>query len=580
MSGLTLSIDPAQQLTPLTLRETVVTRPGLTLDLDPVAREPARSWEDRRALVLLDGWIEGCEREPPRRLVEALLDQDWSRAETVLTGLDGDFVLFIHDKASARWLIINDLLGRRPLYLLEHPGAILVTRDIARAVAADPAPRTDTLGAAEMLLFGHGLGARTPWRAISLLPPATLLQIEPDALATRRTLARLDLVPDASDGGLAHHAAILGDHLVTACERLVTRGETAILALSGGLDSRAVAAGLAATGTPFSAATMARAGWYNPQEHQLAAMVARHLGSPWECYEVPPSRGADYLRLLRLKQGLNDLDLAFHLPFFDHLRAQHETSVVYLTGDGGDKLLPDLGAGLALRDAPAACDYAVARRGRFTLDECAALLGLERRRLEHALQAHFAAYAEDDGNALYTRFLIEERARRWLFEGEDRNRHWFTSATPFYSLPFVRAALACPRALKRDYRLYRALLERLDPTLARLPRAGIPGALGSPRFVLQHRLTTFAKAHPRPARWLQQRLRRPRGLSSDAPVLTLLRHQLAHSPALDPGVWQPLLADADRRPRTQLLALLNLATLIDPARGAAGLDAWRDQPMP
>ncbi|RNE91701.1 asparagine synthase-related protein [Marichromatium sp. AB31] len=580
MSGLTLNIDPAQRLHPLTPREPLLTAPGVSLELDPTASEPARSWEDHRTLVLLDGWIEGCDHAPPRRLIEALLDEDWAAAGATLETLDGDFVLLIHDKASERWLIVNDLLARRPLYLLERPGAILVSRDIARTVAADPDRTTDPLGAAEMLLFGHGLGERTPWRAIALLAPATLLRIDAEANTERRTLARLSVETPHSDASLNQQAAVLADHFITACEQLSRRADTPVLALSGGLDSRTVAAGLAATGTPFSCASMARVGWYAASEQRLAATVAQHLDRPWHCFEVPPSTGADYLRLLQIKQGLNDLDLAFHLPFFDHLRARYGSTMSYVTGDGGDKLLPDLGAGLALRDARAACDYIVARRGRFTLDQCAALTGLERADLERALRAHFAAYPEDEGNALHARFLIHERARRWLFEGEDRNRHWFPSLTPFYSLPFLRAALAAPRALKRDYRLYRALLERLDPTLAALPRAGVPGALGSPRFLIHHRLETLAKAHPRPARRLQQLIRRRRGLDPRAPLIGLLRHQLEHCPELDPGAWRPLLATADQRPRAQLLALLNLATQLDPARGATGLAAWRDQPLP
>ena len=94
-----------------------------------------------------------------------------------------------------------------------------------------------------------------------------------------------------------------------------------------------------------------------------------------------------------------------------------------------------------------------------------------------SLTEHLDSYPEQSFSRKYLPFMIRERAIRWLFEGEDRNRCEFWSCTPFYSLPFFTAAMACPEDMKRNHQLYRKFLMRLSPAAAGLPDAAMVQSL-------------------------------------------------------------------------------------------------------
>lgn len=549
---------------------------------------PRQAWEHERFNLYLEGHLYGRSESDVKRtaitLAERAADRDHPYLTERLLDLDGDFVLVARDKISGDWLVLNDLFGRLPVYFGNLDDGILVSRNIALPVALCGHKVLDALGSAQFLLFGHPLGERTLWERISVLAPATLLRIRQDGATEMTGLHRFDFTAPQQAGDVNKHAMHLADLFQNACiGRAQLPGEH-LLALSGGLDSRAVAAGLADAGDPLHCATMSRPDRYPGDEVSIAQAVALRLALPWQEVALPPSRGEDYLELFKIKQGLNELGMAFHMAFFHRIRDQYGEQMVYFTGDGGDKALPDLCPQLHLRDAEAACFFTIHRRGVFTLSESAVLTGLPERSLREALLNQFVGYPERDGNGCYTHFLIQERGRRWLYEGEDRNRHYFWSSSPFYSPTFFRAAMACPQHLKRSYLLYRAFLARLQPDLAELRTAGMPGAIGSATFALRYRLVTLAKSRPRLARHLQRLLRTARGFPATEPALQLLGEQLGVLSQIDSGLdiaaCRRVLATAETRPKRQILLLLTLSTMLESLHGGDSLQRWRDRTLP
>jgi asparagine synthase (glutamine-hydrolysing) len=67
--------------------------------------------------------------------------------------------------------------------------------------------------------------------------------------------------------------------------------------------------------------------------------------------------------------------------------------------------------------------------------------------------------------------MIYERAFKWLFEGEDRNRFYFWTVAPFYSAVFFQYAMKCPQKQKADFELYREFFRILSPSLASIENA-------------------------------------------------------------------------------------------------------------
>ena len=85
------------------------------------------------------------------------------------------------------------------------------------------------------------------------------------------------------------------------------------------------------------------------------------------------------------------------------------------------------------------------------------------------LRDHVSSYPERDFVQKYVHFVTCERIFKWLTEGEDRNRCFFWSATPYSSFEFFESAMRCPDEQKSYYGLYREFLLQLSPAGAVRP---------------------------------------------------------------------------------------------------------------
>jgi hypothetical protein len=205
-------------------------------------------------------------------------------------------------------------------------------------------------------------------------------------------------------------------------------------------------------------------------------------------------------QLMQLKQGLNYGGMAFLLPFLEYFSRQNHAM---LTGDGGDKLLADLRPLMRLPDEKQLFNYLLREHGRTTLETAAHWLGLSAISLKDYLFTHLESYHETPDRA-YSQFLLRERARKWLFEGEDRNRAFCWTTTPFYSLPFARQALDVKMSEKAFGKLFLQLFQELPGRLEEIVNPNWQQPLSNQKAIQQlykrqqvkhqlNRLTFFRK---------------------------------------------------------------------------------------
>jgi asparagine synthase (glutamine-hydrolysing) len=475
--------------------ETLVAGPSLHLGFTAHAAYPLRHWETADTLVVLEGIVYGRDESAVASELEALClgaapgeapasgasaADLTSRITDWVRGQDGDFVICLLDKQSGRFALFNDLLGRLPLYAAELPEGLAIAREVKFAAALLKERALDPLGGAEHLVFGYPLGQRTLVRGVHRLPPATVVcgDARTGAVEILRTVeARFDAAgisgQPVTTARIREHGAALAFLFREACARRFPAppGATAVLSLSGGLDSRSVAAGLTRAGIPFKAATFDAEGVIHPQDVAVARELAEILGVEWKLFSL----GADTITaaegLLRLKDGLNYTGMSFLLPFYEALREAWGNDLALWTGDGGDKLLPPLlPEGTRLTDKNFLTTL-VARHAIFSPSEAERITGLERGTLVSTLREHVAAYPERDPESRNAGFFVRERAYKWLFEGEDRTRFFFWGTSPFWSPPLAEAAFAIPQSARDGHALYAAFLQALDPRLAEVRNA-------------------------------------------------------------------------------------------------------------
>lgn len=431
---------------------------------------------------------------------------------------DGEFVLVAVHEESGVVTIVGDCLGRLPLYVARNDGGVAVSREHrfvvdclagtehGRSAAAVEAAETrtlastggtrtvsdvgtsavegvtfDRLAVAQFLVFGYTLGERTLVDGVKRLPAAPLVRIDADGReVTVEKLHEFDFDRKAHDGkSRQHNAAALAERFDRACRARRDLGVGAsvgpsasssppsqsprveddtlsnVISLSGGLDSRAVLASYAEQDIPCVAATMDHSG-IKASDVTVARELAERYGTEWTRYEIDSPRASDLLRHIRMKDARDPL-MPRLLLFFDDLLDEHG-DLAYVTGDGGDKVLPDLRPAKPVGNVDELAEYLLGYDPRLGIERVSELTGVSADRIRESIRERLRTYPEGDIEQRCVHFLIYERGRNWLYEAEDTNRCFFWSVTPFYALPFFEYAMNCPDEQKRWYRLYRSLL--------------------------------------------------------------------------------------------------------------------------
>lgn len=483
---------------------------------------PVRSIENDEYWVCLEGRVYDRSSEAVRSnllgLAASAFDDDLNRVTDWLLDRDGDFLVTAVEQSTGDVAFLNDALGRLPTYYRVDDDHLTVSREVRFIAEHVDSPTIDREAVAQYLLLGYPLGDRTLLEGVSRLPPATLLRANPDSGDVRMDrLHRFDFDSADHDGrSIERNADELLDRFVRACRRRAHCGGTPVVSLSGGLDSRSVLAGVAAAGIDCEAATMESEEYVPRSDVTVANRLAAALDVDWRTYRLRTPTGDDLDALLKTKNGLNPLGMGHILSFFEQLAADRGHDLTYLTGDGGDKVLPDLTPPKPLDDEAELAEYVVAEHGVFPLADVSSLTGISREDLLGMVRRRLRTYPESTPAGQYVHFLIRERAMNHLFEGEDRNRFYFWSATPFYALPVFTYAMNCPDDQKSTYRLYREFLRRLSPEVARIDRAdyGVPPT--SRRHALAVSVEQLLSRYPRLFERVKPVIKTVLGLETDS----------------------------------------------------------------
>jgi hypothetical protein len=170
------------------------------------------------------------------------------------------------------------------------------------------------------------------------------------------------------------------------------------------------------------------------------------------------------------------------VPFLDEVVQRWSDRAVLLTGDGGDKVFPDLRPARRARTPEELAEILADENMLAPAAEVEGLLGLPAGTLLAELRAHVEQYPEPALEHKAVRMKIVERSRKWLFEGEDRNRCFLWQASPCFALPVFEAAMHVPDESKSGFRLYAEFQRQLEPVLLTLPHADSGMAIDSLRL--------------------------------------------------------------------------------------------------
>jgi asparagine synthase (glutamine-hydrolysing) len=424
---------------------------------------------------------------------------------------EGEYVVLLVDPKRDRLAVFNDAIGRLPLYLWTDGQTLTLSREVKFPACLMPKLQFDRQGIAETLLFGYTLGERTLVEGVSRLEFGRLLQVDLRTLKCRETRT-YEFNFDAHEHAgkpVAAMGAEFRDLFVAASRRIIaTLGDRPyVVSLSGGLDSRSVAAGMRGAGANVHAATFQDAAMSSGGADAVnAEKVAAALGIDWRLFDIAAPRMDDIRRLLIMKDGMNYAGMAFILPFFEQMRQTYGAQMVYCTGDVGDRSMEVQGPPRPVKHFDALVQTVLERNSRLPLDKVAALATVPPDAIREIVRRRLSQYPEQDMNQRYSHFVIAERLGSWNWQAEDRNRYWFWSVTPFAVFSVFDYAMNVPDEAKKYHRFYEQFLTRLCPECMGIANANWGAPFHSARrylYAVAHGM--YAKLPPPARRWIQDR---------------------------------------------------------------------------
>ena len=409
--------------------------------------------------------------------------------------LDGYFAAVVIDASGAR--VFSDVLGLSPVYYWQA-GQRLLAGSSAALFSEHPlfTAGVDVTSVIAILLIMHPLEGRTIYSGVRRLRPGHSLEWTSDSGTCERQIYQLPLSRDQYDLPFAAHV----DNLDMAVKTAVNRQRPTGVLLSGGLDSRLIAAYARRDGVLSSSFTL---GVMSDHDARLARTVAASLSLDAHFFEVPEHDFSDCARLAaRWEHSQNGFSSLYHWKLIEPLARFGSLVANGLVMDavvGGSHILwaydpvrrtmsfESFWRRLNRHGLPAATVRDIAKSA-------------EMRDAVHWVQEEAEALFNSQGDTVAHRafaFDLRYRQRFHVARGA-----WATSfgswpVMPILDRDLLAVAGGIPAASLGDRRCESALLMRVFPRLARIPldRNGQPEAL-LPRFrhqIVRHLRTSVVR---------------------------------------------------------------------------------------
>jgi len=369
-----------------------------------------------------------------------------------------------------------------PVYRAEVPGAVVLSDRASWAAAVTGRLRdTDPVLVGAFLSLGYPVGAATPFRGVYALAAGRRARAAGGTLRVHADPGGGASVGNGGDGRDGAGPAAVARALTEAVRPLAGTE----LSLTGGKDSRLVAAALVAAGVPFRARTHGFAG--HP-DVIVAAMIAGRLGLDHTVTEpaAPGAPGpAEVLGRLRAAVLVSDgmLSAFENIGRPDPPAPDGGACVVQAGGHGGELLRGGYAQPAWERRWSAAAAPELFRR--MTTRRLGLLRRGPARAYLAALGPSAAALARGPLRGL-DEFYLVNRAGRWSAAARQAYLLRSPLAQPLFADPVVRAARAVALRDRLSDRLHREVLAQLCPALLGIPLAGRPwqGEASSPVTVV------------------------------------------------------------------------------------------------
>ncbi|MGC4096100.1 MAG: asparagine synthase-related protein [Nitrospira sp.] len=418
--------------------------------------------------------------------------------------LDGQFAAVKVDLKNLQLEVLTDPLGMEQVYMYHRGSTVVVSNSVRLIEQTCGLTAIDEIGVSLFLSLGWVGGHRTLRKSVQVLPGGYLHRWKSSgscmsvAYFSRSSLARLSRTHEA----LQVHE--LAEDFTSMVRSLSHRVAPLGCSLTGGRDSRVVAAAVIASGAPASFVTT---GTKESADVTIATKIAEtlhlphHIGYPQGTVTDQWDEGAR--RLVRQTDGMVNL---WQIHNVISQRQHIDSLPLSLQGVGGE-----IGSGAYYRSLNLPPTLGGSQMVRTFLSSLVAqdpeLLTKETGALSQQSVRETCYSFLDDGfepQAVPDAFYAFDRVRRWAGANTRKTAPICDPFTPFCTKPYIKAAHCVPLPDRIAGHLHRELIRTTTPSLLDIPydkpwRYPSP-TLGRTRVIAQ----TVREAAPR---WLLKSLR-------------------------------------------------------------------------
>lgn len=514
-------------------------------------------------------------------LFEWLSNNHWTEQKNKiidwLLKTDGDFIIVLLDKSTNDLFLLNDLLGRLPLYYYVDQTGIILSREFqfVSKIIGEKNNKFDKMAIAQYLLFGFVLGNRTFLSNVQRIEPATLVKINQGKVSLNKLYSFNFDNKRYRDDDVNRSAKNLASLFCEACKNRASSNNKNIVSLSGGFDSRSIVTCFHKNKIPCLAVTHAVPGWNsvtgNSSEGKIAEEITSQLNVDWHYYGLFEPTIEDTSLLLRTKHGSSYLGYSFMIPFLESLRKKYGSGLTFFKGEGGDVTLPNMLPSNKFHSTDDVVEHIINREGgMFTLSEVSEIVKIAENEILYGIKDIVSMYPEKNLAQKFVHFTIFEAGFKCVFEIEDMKRFFFWSVSPYYSAPFFNYAMNCNDSIKSHSALQRQFLLQLSPAVAAIKNADCNCSIISKKYRLYHFMISLTYKYPilkNILRNLRDFLRINSNSGSHLDVVERLHNQLNNCKAitdyLSPDKIQDILRDPNKYVGYSLEHLFTVTSLIE-----------------
>ncbi|HDY90377.1 MAG TPA: hypothetical protein ENH82_19940 [bacterium] len=405
--------------------------------------------------------------------------------DSFVTHFEGEFTITIIDQIRNKVMIVADRFGRRPCYYSKVNAAIIFASEIKAILAYDAySPSINYEAVADFLTFGYILGEKTLLSNIELLPPASTLIINTNDLTyTISPYWQLNQHLQQSELSDEESTEQIVNAFAKAANKRLSHQETNYISLSGGMDSRALAAVIDPGKNPIETVTSGLNGGY---EKVITKKISSLIGCEHLFYEFDEqsmtNSHEDIIDLIHhslvSNDGMRGTSSSAMTAYSAMQRKNHNLRHV-ITGHGGEIAKLDKAYSFSIRSdqdlselSTNPTDWAFKRmanpqrpeevKNLFINELSGAYMDSPKANLSSSLQS----IPKDTKPAQTVSWLfLNELFRKRAVYALMTHRTYTNIRLPFYDDTFISSVISAPYHLRRKYNIHREIITRYKPEL-------------------------------------------------------------------------------------------------------------------